>query len=201
MEEQNTEFSQDTNCNADVLQQRLAEDMSMQEQQVDASLAKNLQAEQQSQPNLEEAMAVAEKNKDLYMRAVADLDTYKRKVQREKAELAKFALQPLIEELLPSMDHLDMAIQAAYAVENGKNIAMGVDMVRTQIKNVFASFGVEEISAQGNVFDPNQEDCVSNEPSDTVPENHVIKVVRTGYKMNGRLLRPASVVVSSGKAK
>lgn len=200
MEEQNSEISQN-NCNADVLQQRLAEDMAMQEQQVDASLTDDVSQASESQSALEEALATAEKNKDLYMRAVADLDTYKRKVQREKAELAKFALQPLIEELLPSMDHLDMAIQAAYAVENGKNIALGVEMVRTQIKNVFASFGVEEISAQGQVFDPNQEDCVSNEPSDTVAENHVIKVVRTGYKMNGRLLRPASVVVSSGKAK
>lgn len=198
----------------------LASDMASQEQQVDISLdgcaaaesgcgaseSGTQSAEEESvlsdiEKKLEEALAAAEKNKDLYMRAVADLDTYKRKVQREKAELSKFALQPLVEELLPSLDHLDMAIQAANAVEGGKNIAMGVEMVRAQVKKVFASFGVEEISAQGREFDPKLEDAVSHEPSDVVEENKVIKVVRAGYTMNGRLLRPSSVVVSSGKGK
>ena len=198
----------------------LASDMASQEQQVDISLGGCAAVESGcgaseggAQPaaeesvlsgiekKLEEALAAAEKNKDLYMRAVADLDTYKRKVQREKAELSKFALQPLVEELLPSLDHLDMAIQAANAVEGGKNIAMGVEMVRAQVKKVFASFGVEEISAQGKEFDPKLEDAVSHEPSDVVEENKVIKVVRAGYTMNGRLLRPSSVVVSSGKGK
>ncbi|MBP3358542.1 MAG: nucleotide exchange factor GrpE, partial [Opitutales bacterium] len=61
---------------------------------------------------LDKALASASENRDLYLRTVADLDTYRRKVQREKQELSKFALQPLIEELLPSIDHLDMAIQA-----------------------------------------------------------------------------------------
>ena len=94
-----------------------------------------------------------------------------------------------------------MAIQAAYAVADGKNIAMGVEMVSNQIKKVLASFGVEEISQSGNEFDPTKEDCVSHEPSNDVAENCVIKVVRAGYMMSGRLLRPASVIVSSGKAK
>ncbi len=182
--------------------ERLADDMASQEQSVDGALG----AQEESIPSdsqdsaLKEALAAAEKNKDLYLRAVADLDTYRRKVQREKSELAKFALQPLVEELLPSLDHLEMAIQAAKNVDGGKDIVMGVEMVYAQVKKVFASFGVEEVSVVGKPFDPNVEDCVSHEPSDSVPENSIIKVVRMGYKMNGRLLRPASVVVSSGKA-
>ncbi len=182
--------------------ERLADDMASQEQSVDGALGAQEAADSSdsSDSALKEALAAAEKNKDLYLRAVADLDTYRRKVQREKSELAKFALQPLVEELLPSLDHLEMAIQAAKTVEGGKNIVMGVEMVYAQVKKVFASFGVEEVSVVGKPFDPNVEDCVSHEPSDSVPENSIIKVVRTGYKMNGRLLRPASVVVSSGKA-
>ena len=147
---------------------------------------------------LEEAGREAEKNRDLYLRAVADLDTYRRKVQREKTELAKFALQPLIEELLPSIDHLDMAIEAAKNSDDSKNILMGVEMVSSQIKKVFANFGVEEIKTEGMDFDPNTSECVSHEPSEDVPENGIIKVVRRGYMFNGRLLRPAAVVVSSG---
>lgn len=148
---------------------------------------------------LDKAQAEAEKNKDLYLRAVADLDTYRRKVQREKQELSKFAMQPLIEELLPSIDHLELAIEAAKNTGNSKDILMGVEMVNSQIKKVLSNFGVEEIVAAGRPFDPNTSDCVLHEPSEDVPENNVIKVVRTGYMFNGRLLRPASVVVSSGK--
>ena len=136
---------------------------------------------------LDEAVAQAEKNKDLYMRTLADLDTYRRKVQREKQELAKFAVQPLVEELIPSVDH-------------AKNLLKGVEMVCSQIKRVLANFGVEEIAGEGGDFDPNFQECVAHDPSDTVPENKVIKVMRSGYKIHGRLVRPASVVVSSGKA-
>ncbi len=148
---------------------------------------------------LDKAQDEAAKNRDLYLRAVADLDTYRRKVQREKQELAKFALQPLIEELLPSLDHLGMAIAAAQSSDDSKNILTGVEMVSSQIKKVFSNFGVEEVDAEGKPFDPNTSECVSHEPSEDVPENEVIKVVRKGYIFNGRLLRPASVVVSSGR--
>ncbi len=192
-------------------EQRLASDMASHEQQVDINLTSDAPAEEQAKneenkledllKQLSQAQSLAEKNKDLYLRAVADLDTYRRKVQREKSELAKFAQQPIIEELLPSLDHLEMAIAAAANVPEGKNIAMGVEMVSSQIKKVFANFGVEEISPLGKDFDPNTAEAMSHQPSDTVEENKVLKVVRTGYSMNGRLLRPASVVVSSGKAK
>lgn len=169
--------------------ERAAADMCAEEQSLNAT---------DSNGELDKIREEAAKNKDLYLRAVADLDTYRRKVQREKSELAKFALQPLIEELLPSIDHLDMAIEAAKNSDDSKNILTGVEMVSSQIKKVFANFGVEEIKAEGKNFDPNTSECVSHEPSENVPENGVIKVVRRGYMFNGRLLRPAAVVVSSG---
>lgn len=169
--------------------ERAAADMCAEEQSLNAA---------DSNGELDKVREEAAKNKDLYLRAVADLDTYRRKVQREKTELAKFALQPLIEELLPSIDHLDMAIEAAKNSDDSKNILTGVEMVSSQIKKVFANFGVEEIKTEGMDFDPNTSECVSHEPSEDVPENGVIKVVRRGYMFNGRLLRPAAVVVSSG---
>lgn len=172
--------------------EQAAEDMSVEEQALDLSdiVAK-----------LDEATAAAERNKDLYLRSVADLDTYRRKVLREKQELAKFALQPLIEEVLPSLDHLEMAIEAARTSSESPNLLQGVEMVYSQLKKTLAAFGVEEVAANGKDFDPNTSECVSHEPSDSVAENTVMKVVRTGYVYNGRLIRPASVVVSSGKPK
>ena len=133
------------------------------------------------------------------MHTLADLDTYRRKVQREKQELAQFAVQPLVEELIPSVDHLEMAIAAARASADSKNLLQGVEMVCSQIKKVLSNFGVEEITGEGGDFDPNVHECVAHNPSDSVPENKIIKVMRSGYKIHGRLVRPASVVVSSGK--
>ena len=112
---------------------------------------------------LDKALASASENRDLYLRAVADLDTYRRKVQREKQELSKFALQPLIEELLPSIDHLDMAIQACTTPECA-NIKIGVEMVSTQIKKVLSNFGVEEVVVLGKAFDPNTSECGTSPP-------------------------------------
>ena len=171
------------------------------------SAADNLATEEQAMNmtdllnRLDEATLQAEKNKDLYLRTVADLDTSRRKVKREKQELAKFALQPLVEELLPSVDLVEMAIEASKGADECKSLIVGVEMVCSQIKKTLASFGVEEISAAGKEFDPNLEDCVSHEPNESVAENKVVKVTRAGYTYNGRLLRPASVIVSSGKAK
>ncbi len=183
--EQNACNGEPCNCTSDA-----ATDMSAEEQSINT-----LELEKK----LCEATMKADENHSLYLRAVADLDTYRRKVQREKQELSKFALQPFVEELLPSIDHLEMAIDAAKNSPDSANIRMGVEMVCSQIKKVLANFGVEEIAPEGKEFDPNTSECVSHEPSDIIEENGVIKVVRKGYIYNGRLLRPASVVVSSGK--
>ncbi len=171
----------------------------------DAALAmeagENAAALAEISARLAAALETAEKNRDLYLRAAADLDTYRRKARRENEELAKFALQPFVEELLPSLDHLEMAIEASKAAADAKSLIEGVEMVGAQIKKLLEKHGVEEVKTQGLQFDPNCADCVRHEPSETVPENTVLKVARRGYTYNGRLIRPASVVVSSGKGK
>ncbi len=94
-----------------------------------------------------------------------------------------------------------MAIEASKKSGEAENLVLGVEMVRSQIVKILSSHGVEEIKASDRDFDPNLDDCVAHEPSDTVPENGIILITRKGYTYNGRLLRPASVVVSSGKPK
>ncbi|MFR6034771.1 MAG: nucleotide exchange factor GrpE [Bacilli bacterium] len=138
---------------------------------------------------LDEATLQAEKNKDLYLRTVADLDTYSMGKSNAKNKNWQNSPATACEELLPSVDHLEMAIEASKGADECKSLIVGVEMVCSQIKKTLASFGVEEISAAGKEFDPNLEDCVSHEPNESVAENKVVKVTRAGYTYNGRLLR------------
>lgn len=144
----------------------------------------------------------AAENYDRYLRAVADLENFRRRAVREKDELRQFATSRVLEDLLPVMDNL--ALGVASAKQPGadlKALAGGVEMVLAQLKSALASHGLKEISPLGQPFDANLHESISAQPSATVPEGNVVTVVRTGYSLNGRLLRPAAVIVSSGAAK
>jgi Molecular chaperone GrpE (heat shock protein) len=153
-----------------------------------------------------DALAAAKKeaadNYDRYLRAVADLENFRRRTVREKDELRQFAASGVLEDLLPVMDNLGLAIQAAKQPNaEVKSLTGGVEMVLTQLKSALTSHGLKEIHPAGEAFDPNLHEAISAQASAEVPEGNVVTVVRTGYSLNGRLLRPAAVIVSSGAAK
>lgn len=144
----------------------------------------------------------AKDNYDRYLRAMADLENFRRRAVREKDELRQFAAGGVLEDLLPVMDNLGLALTAAKQPgADLKNLASGVEMVLTQLKTALSGHGLKEISPLGQPFDAHLHESISAQPSADVPEGNVTTVVRTGYSLNGRLLRPASVVVSSGAAK
>jgi molecular chaperone GrpE len=153
----------------------------------------------------EEQLAAAKKeaagNYDRYVRAIADLENFRRRVAREKEELRQFASASLLLNLLPVLDNLQLGVAAARQQTDTKTIVDGVAMVLEQLKGVLSSQGLKEINPVGQKFDPHQHESISHQPSPEVPEAHVLHVVRIGYSLNGRLLRPASVVVSSGPGK
>ncbi len=149
---------------------------------------------------LAKATEAADKNRDLYMRTVADFDTYKRKVVREKEELAKYAVSPIIEDMIPCLDALLMAVTGLNGNEATKGYADGISMVNTQIKKVLENHGMKQINPLGEDFDPNLHEAVAHQPSKDFAENKIMMVVRIGYSLNGRLIRPATVVVSKGDA-
>jgi molecular chaperone GrpE len=156
-------------------------------------------------PGLEEQIAAAKKeaagNYDRYVRAIADLENFRRRVTREKEELRQFASASLLQSLLPVLDNLQLGVAAARQQTDTKNIVDGVTMVLEQLKGVLNSHGLKEINPVGQKFDPHQHESISHQPNLEIPEEHVVQVVRIGYSLNGRLLRPASVVVSSGPGK
>jgi molecular chaperone GrpE len=151
---------------------------------------------------LEAAKAEAAANYDKFVRTAADLENFRRRTVREKDELRSVATGRVLEDIFPVLDTLALAINAAKQPNaDVKSLVGGIDMVLAQLKTALANHGLKEINPAGQAFDPHQHEAISHQPSKDVKEEHVLNVVRTGYSLNGRLLRPASVVVSSGPAK
>jgi molecular chaperone GrpE len=106
-----------------------------------------------------------------------------------------------MEDVIPVLDNLALGLAAARQQTDVKSIVDGVGLVLEQLKSTLARHALKEINPVGEAFDPNLHDCISHQPSAEIAEEKVSQVVRLGYTLNGRLLRPASVVVSSGPAK
>ena len=137
-----------------------------------------------------------------YVRAVADLDNYKKRAARERSEAISYANQSLLEKILPVLDNFEMALAATQtnAADNIKSLADGVAMIQTQLKSALAEAGLEEIDATGKPFDPNFHEAISQQESTAVPDHHVLQQLRKGYKLRDRLLRPATVIVATASA-
>ena len=135
---------------------------------------------------------------DRYVRLNAEFDNFKKRAARERLEAIKYANEALMERLIPSLDHFEMAMLAVeHAKENSlDSIKMGIEMVHSQLKATLKESGLEEIDALGKCFDPAWHEAVSQKETSEVAEGQVIEQARKGYKLNDRLLRPANVVVA-----
>ncbi|RYD32956.1 MAG: nucleotide exchange factor GrpE [Verrucomicrobiaceae bacterium] len=149
---------------------------------------------------LNKALLEAAQWKDAAHRAAAELDNYRKRMAREMQDSLRYANAGLLESLLPVLDNFDYGMQAAKAESEGSNLYLGLSMVLRQIQDFLKENHVEEIVAVGAPFDPNVHEAVSQQPSGTVAEGTVLQQTRKGYKLRDRLLRPASVIVSSGPA-
>ena len=156
-------------------------------------------------PAPDEQLAAAKKeaaaNYDRYMRAVADLENFRKRTARDKDELRLFATAGVVEDVIPILDNLSLGLAAAKQQTDVKPIVEGIGLVLEQFKSTLGRHGLKEVNPIGQAFDHNLHECISHQPSPDVPEEKVSQVVRLGYTLNGRLLRPAAVVVSSGPAK
>lgn len=145
-----------------------------------------------AEPSLEDELM---KWRDTAMRTAAEYDNYRKRMVKEKEECAKFANQRLLEELLPVIDNFEMGMAAASA-DTGSMIYIGMNMVKKQLDEFLASNGVTPVEpVVGSMFDHATEEALQREPSDQ-PEGTVLRVIRKGYKLKDRLLRPANVVVA-----
>ena len=148
--------------------------------------------EDNQEPSLEEQVA---EWRERAIRSAADLENFRKRMEREKGEARRYANQSLLEELLPVLDNFHMGLDAASA-DAESMIFRGMEMVKKQLDDFLSGQGVEEVSAEGKMFDPAVHEAVSQEDCETSPEGSVLRVIRRGFQMGERLLRPANVVVS-----
>ena len=150
---------------------------------------------------LEKAQAEALDQKTRYLRTVADMENYRKRMAREKQDIIRSASAGVVESLLPVLDNMKLGLQAAENHPEAKEVAIGFKMVDEQLKKSLAEQGLEELIPVGEVFDPNLHEVIAQQPSDEFAEDMVIQTVRAGYRLNERLIRAANVIVSSGPAK
>lgn len=135
---------------------------------------------------------------DQLLRLQADYDNFRKRTLREKNELFDNANQALMLELLPVLDHLHLGIQATSAHQTNPAFREGLALILDQLMSVLSKFGLNPIATEKQVFDPNRFEAVNTLPSATEPEGTVLVLVRRGYMLRNKLLRPAQVIVSSG---
>lgn len=141
----------------------------------------------------EELKKQLEQAQDQYQRVLAEYANYKRRTDQEKEQLGAFVKGEAIKALLPGIDNLERAITAP----DGPEYRRGVEMVICQFMETLVALGLEEISPLGEVFDPELHNAVMREDADGVEPETVTEVFQKGYRLGGRVLRPAMVKVAN----
>jgi len=149
------------------------------------------------QKQLKQAQKKAEENWDKVVRSQAEMDNLKRRTQKDLENAHKYGLEKFAKELLSVIDSLELGIQASTS-DAPEVVALreGSELTIKQFESVFAKFNIEAIDPMGQAFNPELHQAMTMQPSADVAPNTVINVFQKGYVLNGRLIRPAMVVVS-----
>ncbi|CAH9056976.1 Protein GrpE [Pseudoalteromonas holothuriae] len=146
---------------------------------------------------LEAAKQTIKDQQDGVVRAAADVENIRRRAAQDVEKAHKFALEKFANELLPVIDNLERAIEFSDREnETLKPVLEGIDMTVKSFSDAVAKFGVETVNPKGEAFNPELHQAMSIQPSNDVSPNTVLAVMQKGYTLNGRLLRPAMVMVS-----
>jgi len=135
---------------------------------------------------------------DRLLRLQAEMQNLRNRTAREIADERRYAALPIMRELLPVVDNIDRAIEAAEKAGEAENLLAGFRLVRQQLATILAQHHCEPIEADGQPFDPHMHEAILQQPSGDVPAGHVMMVTQQGYKLHDRVVRPSQVIVSSG---
>ena len=147
------------------------------------------------QQALVEADERAKSNWEQYLRAVAELDNVRKRAQRDIEAANRYGLEKFVAELLPVKDSLELAVQNATRAD-AKSLREGQEATLQLLARAIEKLGVTVIDPEGEPFDPARHEAMMTQESTTAEPNSVLKVVQLGYELNGRLLRPARVIVA-----
>lgn len=135
------------------------------------------------------------------IRLIAEMDNLRKRASKDLETLRYSVTTDTLYPFFQVFDHFEMAVSAAEKSDNLKALTKGMKMISGEFGKAFSDLGIEQVNAVGKDFDPNTQEAVGMEDSETVPQGKVIRQWCMGYQMNGRLLKPASVIVSNGPAK
>lgn len=144
---------------------------------------------------LADAEAKAQENWNSYLRAVAELENVRKRAQRDVESAHKYGLERFAQELLGVKDSLEMGLEAGSKAD-ARTLLAGKEAMLQLLARAFEKFNINEINPVGAPFDPSQHEAIAMQESATAEPNSVLQVIQKGYVLNGRLLRPARVIVS-----
>jgi len=149
---------------------------------------------------LEKALEEVETHKDVAIRAKAESENIRRRAEREISNASKFALEKFAKEILAVVDSLEKALE--HPVEGEAQTAMreGIELTYKLLTDTLNKFSIEQISPEGDTFDPGLHEAMVMQESAEHEPNTVMHVIQMGYSLNGRLIRPARVIVSKGQS-
>ncbi len=152
------------------------------------------------QEQLEEAQGKVSEYWDQVVRAKAEMENIKRRAQRDVESARKYSVEKFASDLLPVVDSLEQGIETSKSATDVNAIREGMEMTTTMLINTLEKQGLIQVHPHGEKFNPEYHEAMSMVESPDIPEDHVITVFQKGYQLNGRLVRPARVVVSRGQA-
>lgn len=170
------------------------------ELETETAAAEELSPEEQLQEELDKARSETKAHQEQYLRTLADMENLRKRTQREKEELAKFANENILREILPVIDNLERAVEHAEQAESSDGLLEGVQMTLSQFSQVLDRFGVKPVESLGEQFDPNLHQAMGQLETDEYPANTVAQQMQKGYQLNERLLRPAMVMIAKAPA-
>lgn len=131
---------------------------------------------------------------ELAQRTQADFENYRKRMARENAAAIDRGMAKLAKELLPALDHFDLALKST---EGNEEVVKGFAMVADEIRAALDRVGIQSFSPEGEPFDPNEHEAMVSQPREGVEPGTVVEVYQSGYRINGAVLRPARVVVAA----
>jgi molecular chaperone GrpE len=145
--------------------------------------------------NICTACSVKKEADDARLRALAEVDNARKRMEREKDEHVRYAAEKVLTDILPALDNLDLALQHAAPDKACRNFVMGVEMTRKLMTDSLRKHGLEAVGEVGEEFDPNLHEAVGMADNPTIPDGRICGLLAHGYRLRDRLLRPARVMV------
>lgn len=191
-----SEQEQKTNVNEKSVEEIQQENEPQSADPLEEAIARVQELEEQLKAQVEET---AKKEQDLLLRTRAEIDNIRRRTEQDIEKAHKFALEKFSKDILNTIDNLERALATPANTEDESVKALfdGVQLTLKELLSTVARFGVEPVGAVGEIFNPDLHQAISMQPAEGVESNHITAVLQKGYILNGRVIRPAMVMVAA----